>query len=215
MDAEIPLGKAARPLPLCHQVDAPPEDEYLDMPELVPEEREEHIPPGPTPCTPKMLDSWQAVPRKILQPSPDPERPAAPRVSGRSKKKEAKREKKSRLCGTNRALVDGVWQTDASTHVLGKRPNRKDTAGVTTKLAPKTGMATLRVAYFFSGIESKSSVTDCLREDCSEGGFGLEMHEVDTLVGGDAHYLALPEVQDDWIRKIEDGMFDMVIHSPP
>ena len=87
-------------------------------------------------------------------------------------------------------LAGRFWQTDASTHVLGKGPSRKDAAGGTTKLEPKTGMATLQFAYFISGIERKSSIADCLREDCSKSGYGLEMYEVDTLVGGDAHHLA-------------------------
>ena len=83
------------------------------------------------------------------------------------------------------------------------------------KLAAEEGEAILRVAYFFSGIERKSSIADCLRKDCAKEGFGLEMHEIDNLVGGDAHNLALPKVQGDWIWKIEDGKFGMVIHSPP
>ena len=110
-EAESPSGKAASPLPQFQQDDVVDEDDDPSMPDLVPEEREEHIPPGPTPSTPKMLDSWQAVPRKILQPSPEPDRAEVPGVPAHPKKKELKKKKKkSQLCGTNRALVDGVWR---------------------------------------------------------------------------------------------------------
>ena len=43
-------------------------------------------------------------------------------------------------------------------------------------------------------------------KDCTAEGFGLEMHEIYTLVGGEAHGLTKSEVQDEWIRKIEGGI---------
>ena len=123
--------------------------------------------------------------------------------------------KKKRLPGANHAMVDGVWQTDGSSHTLDGSLSKRDVSKGTAVLAAKDGCPTLRVAYFFSGVERKSSISNYLREYCQKEGFGLEMHEVDTLVGGENHNLKKKEVQDDWIDRIERGDFDVVIHSPP
>ena len=123
--------------------------------------------------------------------------------------------KKQRQPGANHAMVDGVWQTDGSSHTLDGSLSKRDVSKGTAVLAAKEGRPTLRVAYFFSGVERKSSISNYLREYCQKEGIGLEMHEVDTLVGGENHNLKKKEVQDEWIDRIERGEFDFVIHSPP
>ena len=73
----------------------------------------------------------------------------------------------------------------------------------------------MRVAYFFSGTERKASIANNLKAMCEAEGFGLEFHEVDTLVGGEDHDLTDPVIQGKWIQRVEDGEFDILIHSPP
>ena len=158
------------PQPRDQREMADPKEEDLAVPDPAEEEHEDQAPLGPTPSTPKMTESWEAVPRKILQPFVSPVRKEAPKASDPLQTKKGKVKKGSRLCGTNRALVDGVWQTDASAHMHGKGPNRGGGASGTTNVEPGPGMATLRVAYFFSGVERKSSIADCLREDCTKSG---------------------------------------------
>ena len=115
----------------------------------------------------------------------------------------------------NTALVGGVWQTDASRHTLDGRLKGRDTAQGTVRVEARKGFPTLRVAYFFSGVERKASIAENLKRMCEEEGFGLILHEVDTLVGGEAHDLLKSESQDAWIKRVEDGEFDVLIHSPP
>ena len=91
-EAEHLPGTASSPLPLHPQID----DDDPSMPNLVDEEPEEHIPPGPTPVTPKMTEFWQAVPRRILQPSLSPVKKEAPKASSPQKKERSKAGKKSR-----------------------------------------------------------------------------------------------------------------------
>ena len=110
----------------------------------------------------------------------------------------------------NTALEGGVWQTDGSRHTLDGRLMGRDTSQGTVRLAARNGFPTMRVAYFFSGTERKASIANHLKEMCEAEGFGLELHEVDTLVGGENHDLLKPEVQADWIRRIEDGEFDLL-----
>ena len=192
----MPSPETVKPVYTC-ATQKEPEDDVDGMPELFPEESEEPFSPGPTPSTPKMLDSWEAVPRRILQPCPEPARKGEASTQAQAKKKG--QTKKAKLCGTNRALVIGVWQTDASEHTLDGCLKRRDVAGGTATLAPEKGKAKLRVAYSFYGIERKSSIADCLKKDCAAKGFGLEMHEIDTLVGGEAHDPTKPELQDERI----------------
>ena len=115
----------------------------------------------------------------------------------------------------NTALVDGVWQSDGSQHAskdqmmpdLGTRPS--------VRVAPRKGMRTLKVAYFFSGLHRKASIADHLRTMCRKSGFGLDFWEIDILVGGKAHDLMAKEAQDAWLSKIEEGHFNICICSPP
>ena len=65
------------------------------------------------------------------------------------------------------------------------------------RIEARNGQPTLRVAYFFSGIERKASITNHLSSFCSAEGFGLEFHKVDTLVGCENHDLTKPEIQDE------------------
>ena len=83
----------------------------------------------------------------------------------------------------NNALVGGVWQTDSSQHTLDGRLKGRDTSHGTVRVPARNGQPTLRVAYFFSGVERKASIADYLSELCKAEGFGLEFHEIDTLVG--------------------------------
>ena len=105
----------------------------------------------------------------------------------------------------NNALVDGVWQTDSSQHTLDGRLKGRDFAHGAVRIEARNGKPTLRVAYFFSGIERKASIADRLSSLCSAKGFGLEFHEVDTLVGGENHDLTKTEIQDEWIDRVENG----------
>ena len=91
----------------------------------------------------------------------------------------------------------------------------RDTAHGTVRIEARNGQPTLRVAYFFSGTERKASIADHLTSYCSAEGFGLEFHEIDTLVGGENHDLLKAEIQEKWLTRAESGEFDMVIHSPP
>ena len=144
-EAEHRPGTTPSPRPTHPQID---EDDPT-MPMLVEEEREEHIPPGPIPVTPKMTEFWQAVPRRILQPSLSPVKKEAPKASSPQKRERSKAGRKSRLCGTNRALVEGVWQTDACTHARHRKAEPESLKRGTILLEAKLGMATLRMAYLF------------------------------------------------------------------
>ena len=97
---------AASPLPPCQQDDVVLEDEDIGIPDLFPEEREEHIPPGPMPSTRKMLGSWEAVPRKILQPSPEPVRVESG-VQAHPKKQEQMKKKNPSCAGLTELLLMG------------------------------------------------------------------------------------------------------------
>ena len=85
---------------------------------------------------------------------------------------------------SNTALVDGIWQTDGSRHALASQVTRKDPTHGTVGVSAQSGKPTLKVAYFYSGIERKASVADWLQKMCQAEGFGLEFHEIDILVGG-------------------------------
>ena len=115
----------------------------------------------------------------------------------------------------NQAEVDGVWQPDGSRHTLDGRLSNRDVSKGTVTLQARGNLPILRVAYFFSGVERKASIAEFLKTLCKNEGYGLELHEVDTLVGGEAHDLMSAEVQDSWIERVEKGEFDVLIHSPP
>ena len=69
----------------------------------------------------------------------------------------------------------------------------------TVTATARKGLPTLRVAYFFSGIERKASIGNSLKALCEAQGYGLAFEEIDTLVGGSKHDLLDKEVQEDYI----------------
>ena len=80
-------------------------------------------------------------------------------------------------------------------------------------VAPKQGMPTLKIAYFFSGASRKSSVMSFVAEFCTKGGFGLEFHEVD-IMNNSKHDLMSENIQEDWIARVESGEFDSLSCLP-
>ena len=87
--------------------------------------------------------------------------------------------------------------------------------GATVVVQAPEGATTLKVAYFFSGVERKGSVANCLAKLCAACGSGLVVEEVDIMVGGNCHNLLDRAAQDEWIARIESGEFDFVLFSPP
>ena len=73
----------------------------------------------------------------------------------------------------------------------------------------------LKLAYFFSGVKRKASIGEFLKNFCAKFDVGLEMHEVDILVGGSEHDLMDKEMQAQWIARIESGEFDFAVFTPP
>jgi hypothetical protein len=55
------------------------------------------------------------------------------------------------------AYEDGVWQTDASRHAKHRKLDPSTIEGGTTVLEARPGKATLKMAYFFSGVKRKAS----------------------------------------------------------
>ena len=109
----------------------------------------------------------------------------------------------------------GVWQTDASHHARNKQVDPEELDGGTTVVQAKPGQRTLRMAYFFSGVKRKCSVGEHLKTLCEKQGLGLQIFEVDVLVGGSEHDLLDGPTQDKWIARLEDGEFDCILLSPP
>jgi hypothetical protein len=113
------------------------------------------------------------------------------------------------------ALVDGVWQSDGSQHASSGQVKPSDANRPTTFVAARSGHTTLKVAYFFSGIRRKASIAESLKRLCEDSGLGLELSEIDILVGGAAHDLFDEQRQDDFLQRVEAGEFHMSILSPP
>ena len=67
--------------------------------------------------------------------------------------------------------------------------DKDELAKGTMLVQPKGDKPTLRVAYFFSGVTRKASIADELGKLCERDGFGLQVFEVDVLVGGSEHDL--------------------------
>ena len=61
------------------------------------------------------------------------------------------------------AFDQGVWQTDASEHARKKCVDPALIEGGTTLVEPKPGQKSLKLAYFFSGVQRKCSVAEHLR----------------------------------------------------
>ena len=87
------------------------------------------------------------------------------------------------------AYEDGVWQTDASRHAKHRKVDPSTIEGGTTVLQASPGKATLKMAYFFSGVKRKASIAEQLKTTCAKQGLGLVIFEIDVLVGGDEHDL--------------------------
>ena len=87
--------------------------------------------------------------------------------------------------------------------------------GPTVVIPAPDGAPTLKVAYFFSGVERKGSVANCLAKLCAACGIGLSVEEIDIAVGGSRHDLLDQTAQDEYLARIESGEFDFVLFSPP
>ena len=119
------------------------------------------------------------------------------------------------LSDAKAAFDKGVWQTDASLHAREKKVDAEAIRGGTTVLEAKPGRRTLRLAYFFAGVKRKASVAEELRKLCEKDGHGLQVYEVDVLIGGSEHDLLDKETQESWLGRLEAGEFDCVLLSPP
>ena len=115
----------------------------------------------------------------------------------------------------NTAMVNGVWQSDGSQHASVGQVKPGDSSRPTLTVAARSGMTTLKVAYFFSGIRRKASIAEALKKLAEDSGIGLEFTEIDILVGGAAHDLFDKKKQDDFLRAVESGEYHMCILSPP
>ena len=82
-------------------------------------------------------------------------------------------------------------------------------------LEARPGKATLKMAYFFSGVKRKASIAEQLKRRCAKQGLGLIIFEIDVLVGGYEHDLLNKESQEAWLARVEDGEFDIVVLPPP
>ena len=81
------------------------------------------------------------------------------------------------------AYEDGVWQTDASRHAKHRKVDPASIEGGTTVLQARPGKATLKMAYFFSGVKRKASIAEQLKTRCAKQGLGHVIFEIDVLVG--------------------------------
>lgn len=115
----------------------------------------------------------------------------------------------------NAAKVGGVWQSDSSRHGVERRMTGESSGGVRTAATPRDGHPTLRMAYLFSGPQRKSSIAQHLQKLCEAAGFGLEVDEIDILVGGSEHDLLSSDAQEAIMARISAGDYDIVILSPP
>ena len=88
--------------------------------------------------------------------------------------------------------------------------------GDATVLVPAPeGAPTMRVVYFFSGKKRKGSIADYLQRLCRHYGCGLLFEEVDIMVGGSEHDLLDRPSQQAYLTRMEQGLFDLAIFSPP
>ena len=118
--------------------------------------------------------------------------------------------------GTANAFAGGAWQSDGSRHALDGRMKGVDTSrGTMVFHASNENRPVMQVAYFFSGVKRKASIGEFLKKLCIKFDVGLEMHEVDILVGGSEHDLMDKDMQTQWIARIESGEFDFAVFTPP
>ena len=85
---------------------------------------------------------------------------------------------------SNAAMVDGVWKSDASRHTIDGPMKRTATSKYSIEVQARDDLPTIRVAYFFSGVERKASIGNKLKNLCAKHGYGLRFEEIDILVGG-------------------------------
>ena len=79
----------------------------------------------------------------------------------------------------------------------------------------RPGNATLKMAYFFSGVKRKASIAEQLKRRCAKQGLGFIIFEIDVPVGVEENDLLNRESQAKWLARVEDGEFDIVALSPP
>ena len=113
------------------------------------------------------------------------------------------------------AVHRGVWQTDGSRHTVGQQVTEENARQSPLLVAPREGRSTLRVAYLFSGVRRKASIAQELKILCEEAGIGLEVTEVDILIGGSEHDLLDRQAQEALLAQIGAGDYDVLILSPP
>ena len=117
--------------------------------------------------------------------------------------------------GADAAKVAGVWQTDSSQHTGSQQMTAEGSHKPTVYVPPLEGQRTLRVLYLFSGVARRASIAEHLKGLCSKDGMGLAFFDVDIHVGGSAHNLLDDQVQEDYMSRILEGEYDVVILSPP
>ena len=113
------------------------------------------------------------------------------------------------------ALKGGVWQSDGSQHVIGSQKTGADDSRFTVTSKARNGLPTLRMAYFISGVDRKSSIGNSLKTLSEAEGYGLEVEEVDILRKGQNHDLIDKETQENYMADIESALYDGQFLSPP
>ena len=141
--------------------------------------------------------------------SPPPKPPPAKRDDGVAKMDKALDD------AATAAKVGGVWMSDGSRHGIGRNVTKESAHSTRARAAPRDGRPTLRMAYLFSGPQRKASIAKHLQKMCEEAGFGLEVVEIDILVGGSEHDMLDSDAQEQIMSKIAAGDFDIIMLSPP
>ena len=117
--------------------------------------------------------------------------------------------------GADAAKVAGVWQTDSSQHTSSQQMTAEGSHKPTVFVPPLENKRTLRVLYLFSGVARRASIAEHLKGLCKKDGMGLAFYDVDIHVGGSAHNLLDDQVQEDYLSRVLEGDYDVVILSPP
>ena len=118
------------------------------------------------------------------------------------------------LTDAKAAFDRGAWQTDASLHARDKCADPERFKGSMIAVEATEGRRILRMAYLFAGVKRTASVVK-LRKLCEKDGYGLQVYEVDVLIGGSEHDLLDKETQESWLGRLESGEFDCVFLLPP
>ena len=77
-----------------------------------------------------------------------------------------------------------VWQPDSSQEAAKADVTSHDQDVAEIVVQATQGKPTLRVAYFFAGKSRNGSIGSELKILCKDRGFGLIVHEIDILNGG-------------------------------